>query len=146
LLTGSDAVISSLRFLDSEPRLLIDAVKRAGAKRYLVVGGQGSLEIAPGEVLVDQSNYPASSRPEASRGRVFLNTLRAETDLDWTFISPSGPFAPGERTGTFRLGGDALLLGPDGKALGISMEDFAIAMIDEVEKPKHVRRRFTVSY
>jgi putative NADH-flavin reductase len=88
------------------------------------------------------------SRPRSSRrlaGSEFLTVLRQEDVLDWTFLSPSAEFAPGERTGAFRLGGDQLLVDDNGKSW-ISMEDFAIAMVDELERPTHGRRRFTVGY
>jgi uncharacterized protein len=110
-----------------------------------VVGGAGSLEVAPGRALVDTPTFPATARPEASKGRDFLNLLRGERDLDWTMLSPSALFAPGARTGKFRLGGDQLLTAADGKS-SVSMEDYAIALLDEVEKPQHRRRRFTVGY
>jgi uncharacterized protein len=145
LLTGHDAVISAGRFVSVNPRALITAVKKAGVKRLLVVGGAGSLEVAPGVQLVDTPNFPAAYKPEASAGRDFLNTLRGEQELNWTFLSPSALFAPGERTGKFRLGTDRLLIGGDGQSR-ISMEDFAIAFVDELETPRHPRQRFTVGY
>ena len=145
LLAGHDAAISAVRFVDSEPKKLIDAVKKSRVPRYIVVGGAGSLEVASGKALVDTPQFPAAARPEASRGRDFLSLLRAERDLDWTMLSPSALFAPGARTGKFRLGDDQLLTTADGKS-SVSMEDYAIALIDEVEKPQHSRRRFTVGY
>ena len=145
LLAGHDLVISAVRFVASDPNKLIEAVKKSGVPRYLVVGGAGSLEVAPGKALVDTPNFPAAARPEASRGRDFLNLLRQERDLDWTMLSPSRLFAPGPRTGKFRLGGDQLLTAADGKS-SVSMEDYAIALLDEVEKPQHRGRRFTVGY
>ncbi len=144
ILKGHDAVISSVRFSESDPAALIDAVRRAGVKRYLVVGGAGSLYVAPGRRLLDQPDFPAQYKEEASRGAAFLDALKLVTDLDWTFLSPSALFVPGERTGKFRLGGDELLVGPKGST--ISYEDYAIAMVDEIESPKHVRARFTVGY
>lgn len=144
ILKGHDAVISSVRFSESDPAALIDAVRRAGVKRYLVVGGAGSLYVAPGRRLLDQADFPAQYKEEASRGAAFLDVLKQVTDLDWTFLSPSALFVPGERTGKFRLGGDELLVGPKGST--ISYEDYAIAMVDEIESPKHVRARFTVGY
>jgi len=81
---------------------------------------------------------------EARAGGVFLDRLRAEKDLDWTFLSPSALFQAGQRTGTFRLGKDELLVNDKGS--NISFEDFAIALVDEVESPKHSRQRFTVGY
>ena len=145
LLAGHDVAISAVRFVASDPNKLIAAVKKSGVPRYLIVGGAGSLEVAPGKALVDTPNFPAAARPEASRGRDFLNLLRQQRDLDWTMLSPSALFAPGPRTGKFRLGGDQLLTAADGKS-SVSMEDYAIALLDEVEKPQHRGRRFTVGY
>jgi putative NADH-flavin reductase len=145
LLAGHDAVVSSVKFESLDPRTLIGAVKRAGVKRLLVVGGAGSLEVAPGVQLVDTPGFPEAYKPEALAGRDFLNVLRDERELDWTFISPSALFAPGERTGNFRLGTDELLVGAGGEST-ISMEDYAIALADELETPRHSRRRFTVGY
>ncbi len=145
LLKGHDAIISSLRFQGPDPQLLIELIRRSGVKRYLVVGGAASLEIAPGEILLDSPHFPPAYKPEASAGKVFLDTLRNVEDLDWTFLSPSMFFGPGERTGKFRLSDNMLLTAPDGKS-SISYEDYAIAMFDEVETPKHIRGRFTVGY
>lgn len=114
-------------------------------KRWLVVGGAGSLEVAPGQALLGAPGFPVAYRPEAEVGRRFLDALRTERELDWTFLSPSAEFVPGERTGTFRLGGDQLLTDASGRSW-ISMEDYAIAFVDELETPKHSRQRFTVGY
>jgi putative NADH-flavin reductase len=94
---------------------------------------------------VDTPSFPAEYKSEALAGREFLNTLRGEHDLEWTFLSPSAFFGPGQRTGKFRLGKDELLTGADGLSR-ISTEDFAIALVDELEAPKHTRERFTVGY
>ena len=146
LLRGHDAVISATRFAGGpDAATLIAAAKRAGVPRLLVVGGAGSLEVAPGQALIDTPNFPAAYKPEASAGGAMMASLRQEKELDWTFLSPSALFAPGERTGSFRVGGDALLSDAQGKS-AISMEDYAIAMADEIEKPKHPRQRFTVGY
>ncbi len=145
LLAGHDAVISSVHFSAFDPQKLIGAVKTAGVKRYLVVGGAGSLEVKPGAQLVDQPSFPAAYKGEALKGRGFLQLLRGENELEWTFLSPSAVIAPGERTGKFRLGGDQLLVDGNGESR-ISQEDYAVALIDEVEKPCHVRQRFTVGY
>lgn len=145
LLTGHDAVLSALKFATSDAATLIAAVKQAGVGRLLVVGGAASLEVVPGHILLDAPGFPAAYRPEAEAGRRFLNVLRTERALDWTFLSPSAEFSPGERTGQFRLGGDQLLTDANGKSR-ISMEDYAIAFVDELETPKHPRQRFTVGY
>lgn len=144
LLAGHDAVISSVRFAASDAAKLIGAVRASGVRRYLVVGGAGSLEVAPGRKLVDTPEFPEAHKAEAKAGDVFLDHLKKETALDWTFLSPSARFAPGERTGKFRIGGDQLLATEKGSS--ISMEDFAVAMVDELENPKHSGRRFTVGY
>jgi len=144
-LRGNDVVISTVRFLQASAAQITGAVKAAGVKRLLVVGGAGSLLVAPDVQLVDTPNFPDAYKAEASAGRDFLNALRGESDLDWTFLSPSALFTPGERTGKFRLGNDTLLTAADGKSW-ISMEDYAIAMLDEIEQPTHVRARFTVGY
>ncbi len=144
LLKGHDIVISSVRFTASDPHILIDAVKAAHIKRYLIVGGAGSLEVAPGVVLSTTENFPEQAKPEAAAGTVFLDLLRQEKQLDWTFLSPSALFVAGERTGKFRLGKDQLLTNEKGSS--ISFEDYAIALVDEVEKPAHSRQRFTVGY
>ncbi|QWG23707.1 NAD(P)-dependent oxidoreductase [Bradyrhizobium sediminis] len=143
-LRGHDAVISSVHFTASDPRKLIEAVHAAGVGRYLVVGGAGSLEVAPGVKLIETPEFPAIYKAEAAAGGVFLDLLRKETRLDWTFLSPSALFVPGERTGKFRLGGDQLLSNEKGSS--ISFEDYAVAMADEIEKPAHSRKRFTVGY
>jgi hypothetical protein len=144
LLRGHDAVISSVRFSASDPEILIEAVRESGVKRYFVVGGAGSLEVAPGVKLIDTPQFPAAYKPEASKGGEFLELLRNERDLEWTFLSPSAMFVAGERTGKFRLGGDRLLTNEKGSS--ISFEDYAIAAVDELENPAHVRQRFTVGY
>ena len=145
LLKGHDALISAIKFRQVEPDILIGAVRESGVRRYLVVGGAGSLEVAPGLALVDSPGFPALYRDEALAGRAFLDALRKVDDLDWTMLSPSALFTAGRRTGVFRLGADSLLTGADGKSW-ISFEDFAIALLDEVEHPKHVHARFTVGY
>src|SRR5260221_8607435 len=145
LLAGHDVVISAVHFLQSDPAKLIAAVKQSGVKRYLVVGGAGSLQVAPGKDLVDTPQFPTEYKAEAGKGRDFLNFLRSETGLDWSFLSPSALIQPGTRTGKFRLGTDQLLVAADGSS-AISAEDYAVALLDEVEKPQHSRQRFTVGY
>ena len=145
LLAGHDAVIHSVRFQDTDVRSAVAAAKKAGVKRFLVVGGAASLEVAPGTALLDTPGFPPAIKPEASAGRDFLNALKADRELDWTYLSPSVFFAPGERTGKFRVGKDQLLTAADGKS-SISMEDYAIALADEIEHPQYSRQRFTVGY
>ena len=145
LLKGHAVAISSVHFLDSDPAKLIAAAKASGVARYIVVGGAGSLEVAPGVRLVTTPNFPSQYRPEAEAGGAFLDLLRRENELNWTFLSPSALFVAGERTGKFRLGGDQLLTAADGKSW-ISFEDYAVALADEIERPAHPRTRFTVGY
>ena len=145
LLSGHDAVISAVRFQSMHSQILIKAVKKAEVDRLLVVGGAGSLEVAPGVQLVDTPGFPSEYKAEALAGRAFLNLLRGEMALNWTFLSPSAFFGPGERTGKFRIGENQLLTDSNGKSW-ISQEDFAIAMLDELEVPHHPRERFTVGY
>jgi putative NADH-flavin reductase len=149
LLTGHDAVISSLHFTACDPANLIAAVRTSGVPRYVVVGGAGSLGIALGTMplglrFIDAPVFPDASKPEAVAGCTFLELLRAETELNWTFLSPSALFIPGERTGTFRIGADLLLSNERGSS--ISFEDYAVALVDELEQPQHFRKRFTVGY
>jgi uncharacterized protein len=149
LLKGNDAVISSVPFAKTDPGKLIGAVRASGVPRYLVVGGAGSLEVALGKFplglkLIDAPNFPEAHRQEAAVGCAFLEQLRAESELDWTFLSPSAMFVPGQRTGAFRLGTDLLLSNEQGSS--ISFEDYAVALVDELERPEHSRKRFTVGY
>ena len=144
LIHGHDVVISAVHFVDSDPDTLIAAVRASGVKRYLIVGGAGSLEVAPGKRLVDTPEFPAIYKAEAQKGADFLDKLKNVGDLDWTFLSPSAMFVPGERTGKYRLGKDTLLASDKGSS--ISFEDYAIVMVDEIEKPAHIRQRFTVGY
>ena len=145
VLAGHDVAIHSVKFLSTDPAKVIAATKAAKVPRLLVVGGAGSLEVAPGLTLVNSPDFPPEYKPETLAGVTFLDVLRQEDENDWTFLSPSYLFAPGERTGKFRLGKDELLVGADGQSR-ISTEDFAIALVDELERPKHSRERFTVGY
>jgi putative NADH-flavin reductase len=156
-LRGQEAVIHSYapgRGLDAQESMdkqragtlsIIAATKAAGVKRLLAVGGAGSLEIRPGVAHFDTPEFPAAYQGGARATAQIKDLLRAEKDLEWTFLCPSTSIAPGERTGKFRLGGDQLLIGADGQSR-ISVEDYAVAMIDELENPKHTGHRFTVGY
>lgn len=145
LWSGHDVAISSVHFLASDPHKLIGAAKDSKVGRYLVVGGAGSLEVAPGVTLVTTPGFPAEYKAEAEAGSAFLDLLRQEKDLNWTFISPSALFIEGERTAKFRLGTDQLLADANGKSW-ISFADYAIALADEIDRPAHLRQRFTVGY
>ena len=140
---GADTVVLSVKFQDLDVEALLDALK--GAKRLLIVGGAASLYVAPGLQLIDTEGFPDFIKVEAEPARQALARLRQEEDLDWTFLSPSVFFGPGERTGQFRLGKDDLLSDAAGKS-HISYEDYAIALLDEIEQPQHSRQRFTVGY
>ena len=144
-ISGSDVVISAAHFATLPASAVIGPVKKAGVKRLLVVGGAGSLLLPGGGRVIDSEGFPAEYKAEASAGAAFLDVLRQEKDLDWTFLSPSALFDGTQRTGKFRLGQDDLLVSSDGTS-SISFADYAIAMIDEVEAPKHSRQRFTVGY
>lgn len=153
-LRGHDAVLTAFSGhaqADTEAYYLkgiqsiVQATREAGVKRLLVVGGAGSLEVAPGVQLLDTPQFPDMYKPTAEGARKALQALKGETSLDWTMLSPSAVIAPGERTGKFRLGTDQLLADAQGNSR-ISVEDYAAAFIDELEKPAHSRRRFTVGY
>jgi len=144
-LAGHEVLISSLRFADIAPSTLIDFARATGIPRLLIVGGAASLSLPDGSRLFDAPAFPAEYRSEAGAGIATLDALRAVSDLDWAFVSPQLVFAPGTRTGQFRLGDDALLFDAAGDS-HISYEDFAVALLDEVERPAHHRTRFTVGY
>lgn len=152
---GHDAVISAYNpgwgeaqihdlFLQGSQAIL-DGAKQAGVKRVLVVGGAGSLFVAPGLQLVDTPEFPAAYKQGALAARELLARLQAESALDWSFVSPPIALAPGERTGQYRLGADELLPGQGDQPAGISAPDLAVAIVDEIEQPRHVQRRFTVA-
>lgn len=142
-IAGADAVVLSVKFQELDVEGLLDALKEA--KRLLIVGGAASLHVAPGLQLIDTEGFPDFIKVEAEPARQALARIRQEQELDWTFLSPSVFFGPGERTGNFRLGGDDLLSDTEGKS-HISYEDYAVALLDEIEQPKHSRQRFTVGY
>lgn len=142
---GHDLVISAAHFATLPASAVIGPVKKAGVKRLLVVGGAGSLLLPDGTRVIDSPGFPAEYKAEAGAGAEFLENLRQEQDLDWTFLSPSAEFVEGQRTGKFRIGKDDLLVSSEGRSW-ITFADFAIAMLDEVQAPKHIRQRFTVGY
>lgn len=155
LLAGHDAVISAYNSGWTNPNIYNDfingsdtitaAVKKSGVKRLLVVGGAGSLEVAPGVQLVDTPQFPAQWKQGALAAREALNTLREETQLDWTFLSPAILLEPGQRTGVFRLGTDQPVFN-DKEESKISVQDLAVAIVNEIEQPQFIRKRFTVGY
>jgi uncharacterized protein len=143
-LTGADVVVASVRWSDNASQLL-EAVRLSGVGRLITVVGAGSLEDRPGVRVLDTADFPAAWRPGAEGAARALDTLRAERNTDWVAVSPSFHIGPGERTGKFRVGGDQLLRDAGGDSR-ISREDFAVAIVDEIEKPKHHRQRITVGY
>jgi putative NADH-flavin reductase len=151
---GADAVVSAfsghaqadvLDYFVAGARNIISAAKEARAARLLMVGGAGSLEVAPGVQLIDTPTFPAQYKATAEGARQALQLLKKEASLNWTMLCPSALIAPGQRTGTFRSSLDQLLSGADGSSQ-ISVEDFAMALVDELEQPAHPRQRFTVGY
>jgi putative NADH-flavin reductase len=153
-LAGSDALISAFSghaqsdvygYFVAGISNIISATKAAGVARLLVVGGAASLEVAPGVQLFDTPGFPEAYKATAEGARKALAMLREERTLNWTMLSPSAVIAPGERSGVFRLGGDQLLSDAAGNSR-ISVEDYAVAMIDELERPAHARQRFTAGY
>ncbi|WP_431222543.1 NAD(P)-dependent oxidoreductase [Serratia sp. L9] len=154
-LRGHDVVISTYNPGWGEDNLyektargaqqILDAVKQSGVKRLLYVGGAGSLEVAPGVELVDTPQFPENIRPGAQAVRDLRNKLQQETQLDWTYLSPAALLEPGKRTGQFRLGTTKLLMNGAAPAR-ISVEDLAVAIIDEIEKPQFIQAQFTAAY
>ena len=155
---GADAVVSAYNAGWTNPniyadfmagsRAIVQGVKAAGVKRYLVVGGAGSLFIQ-GQQLVDSPDFPAAIKPGATAARDMLTELEKETSLDWTLLSPPISLqldGLGERTGHYRTGKDEPLMQPDGQPGTISAADLAVAMVDALEQGSHQRERFTVAY
>jgi len=156
---GADAVVSAISprpnprglrapSLVDNARALIAGLPQASVKRVLVVGGAGSLEVAPGQALVDQPAFPEAYKTEALNARAALEVWKTEAsaaDLDWTCLSPAIEIGPGQRTGRYRTTDESVLWDAAGKSF-ITFEDFAVAVVDELEKPAHVRRRFGVAY
>jgi hypothetical protein len=147
-IAGHDAVVSAFNPGKDPSRrgmaAILAAAAKAGTLRLLVVGGAGSLEVAPGRRLVDEPDFPQQWKDGALRTSEVLETLRRSSGLNWTFISPAANLSPGDRTGTYRTGGDQLLTDAAGHSQ-ISVEDYAVAMIDEAETPRHPRQRFCVA-
>lgn len=145
VLAGHAVVVASVKWNEANIRDVLDAVRRSGVKRALFVVGAGSLIRADGRTHLDHMADRGVQPPTSKPASLALAELRKVTDLDWTAISPPASIRPGERTGEFRLGGDQLLEDDEGQSQ-ISFEDFAIAIVDEIEKPKHSRQRFTAAY
>jgi putative NADH-flavin reductase len=145
MLKGHDLVVSSVKSPDFDTDQLLKAVRLSGVKRYLAVGGAGSLEVKPGVTALDTGTLPDYVVPAARGAQNFLNVLRSVEDLDWTVLSPPFEFSAGERTGKFRLGNDQLIVDEKGKS-AISFEDYAVALLDEIEEPRHLKKRFSIGY
>lgn len=154
---GSDAVVSAISprpnarglpapSLAANARALIKGLREAKVKRVLYVGGASSLEVAPGKALADMPDFPEAYRKEAREGREALAIWRNDAKgLDWTYLSPAAEIAPGKRTGKYRTTDDTLLVDDKGKS-HITFEDYAVAVLDELERPQHVGKRFGVAY
>jgi uncharacterized protein len=155
LVAGHDAVLSAVgprigiendaEIIVGAAGSLIAALPAAGVRRLIVLGGAGSLEAAPGVRVVDNPHFPAIWKANALAQGEALELYRASEGLDWTFVSPPAVIEPGERAGVFRVGGDQLLVDADGVSR-ITIPDYAIAFVDELEKPTVMRRRITVAY
>jgi putative NADH-flavin reductase len=151
LVRGADAVISAYAppandtdELVGVTRRQVIAVREAGVDRLLVVGGAGGLEVAPGVSLIDSGHLPAPYLPIATSHVKALEVL-SNSDVDWTYVAPAAFFEPGERTGKFRTGTNELITAANGESR-ISMEDYAIAMVDELESGANRRKRVSVGY
>lgn len=153
---GADAVISAYNPGWTNPNIyketlktyptILEGVKKAGVKRLLIVGGAGTLFVSPGLRIVDSGAIPEKVIGGVkSLGEFYLNTLMNEKDIDWVFFSPAGSIEPGKRTGNYRLGKDDLIVNDKGESK-ISVQDYAKAMIDELETPQHHKERFTIGY
>jgi uncharacterized protein len=155
LAAGADAVITatgprhdgseSAGTLAATTRAVIEGTRRAGVRRLIAVGGAGSLLEADGRRHVDNPHFPDAVKPVALAHAAVLDTYRAVTDLDWTYVSPAASIEPGERTGTYRTGGDQLLADASGVSR-ITIPDFAAGLVDELEKADAIRRRITIAY
>lgn len=155
VLKGHDAIVSAFNASWTSPNMYNDfikgsediqrAVKQSGVKRLIVIGGAGSLEIGAGVQLVDTPEFPADWKTGATAARDYLNILRRETELDWTFLSPAINLNSGTRTGKFRLGKDNPVFDEQQQS-EISVEDLAVALVDELEKNQFVKQRFTLGY
>ena len=157
IVRGADAVVSAISprpnarglpapSLRANARALIKGLRVADVKRVLYVGGASSLEVAPGKALADTPDFPEIYKAEAREGREALAVWRDEAKgLEWTYLSPAAEIAPGERTGKYRTTGDQLLVDAKGRSF-ITFEDYAVAVLDELERPQHVGQRFGVAY
>lgn len=152
VIAGSDVVVNAtsprgqqVSSVVEAAHILLAALPRAGVQRLIVVGGAGSLEVAPGVQLVDTPEFPEAWKAGALAHRDALHVYRTANHLDWTYVSPAAMIAPGERTGSYQTGTEQLVTNAQGES-SISAEDYAVAIVDEIEHPHFVKRRFTVAY
>ena len=158
VLKGHDVVISTYNPGWTNPNIYEDylkgskavqeGVKKSGVKRFLVVGGAGSLYVAPGVQLIDTPQFPAEYKPGAQAAREYLEVIKGEDRLDWTFVSPAIEMhqgTSGERRGTYRTATENPVFDTEGRSV-LSVEDLAVAIVDEVEEERFVRQRFTAAY
>jgi putative NADH-flavin reductase len=155
LIAGQDVVVSavgSARAKTPDRSLyrkaaesLVSVLRGFGesAPRLIVVGGVGSLKHPSGQLMLERA--PPEQKPEDLAQKAALDYYRTVRDVSWTYVSPPGAPLPGQRTGVFRLGDDTLIVNDNGESR-ISMEDYAVAIVNEAENPQHVGRRFTVGY
>lgn len=154
---GADAVVSAISprpnargmaapSLAANVHALIAGLREAGVRRVVYVGGAGTLEVAPGQQLLDQPGFPDAYKPEALEGKAALEAWRSSgAGLDWTYVSPAAEIGPGARTGKYRTTDDRFLTDEHGHSR-ISFADYAVALLDELEQPRHVGKRFGVAY
>lgn len=141
----SDSVERRVEQQTRATQTIITALKHAGVKRILAVGGAGTLRVAGGGYNMDRPDFPPEYEGGVKSTKVIKELLEREPELEWTSLSPAHEIFAGQRTGTFRLGLDEMIVDAEGNSR-ISVEDYAVAMIDELEHPRHTRRRFTVGY
>ncbi|MFI5766233.1 MULTISPECIES: NAD(P)-dependent oxidoreductase [unclassified Streptomyces] len=152
---GYDAVASAVgpkigvdddhKIIVGAANALIEGLTRSGVRRVVVLGGAGSLEVSPGVKVIDNPHFPAMWKQNALAQSEALALYRQAGSLDWTFISPAAQIEPGERTGTYRVGGEQLLVDAEGKSQ-ISIADYAVAFVDELERGDAIQARITVAY
>lgn len=144
-LAGHDAIVSAAMFLPGSSASFVEGLRQSGVKRAVIVGGAGSLDAGGGKLVAEVIDVPEEWRPIIAEGLVLLDTLRRTDDLDWTFVSPPAMIGPGERTGHYRTDDNHLVVAEDGKS-SISYPDYAIAIVDALEKGTAIRNRFAVGY
>lgn len=148
---GADAVVCAVSARDADhtlsdvARSLLDGLRRSGVRRLLIVGGAASLQVAGGGLLLDTPDFPEGWKAEARQGVEALDLYRGVEDLDWTYVSPAAFIHPGDRTGSYRLGGEQLLTDGSGRS-EISAEDYAIAVADLIDSGEHARERVGVAW